>query len=322
VSETNHETKFIYGTPAINARAADWVIARRESGEWSEARQAELDAWLASSPANAIAYFRIDSTWSRADRLNALRPPKMPREQSPILRRIVAAFAGTGLVAFVVVQSLHLTDDKKVYSTAVGGQMTISLGDGSQVELNTDTRIRIADGAGERKLWLDKGEAYFNVRHDPTNPLVLWVDGQRIVDVGTKFIARLDGEQTRIVVQEGSVLFEPQASNKQLSLVPGDVLVATAKTVSVSKKSTHDLATELGWRNGVVTFKRTPLAQAAAELNRYAARKIIVADVTARNMTISGTFPVHNVALFSRLVNVGLGLHVQDGTEDIVITSK
>ena len=325
MSDTNVETQFAYGDRAINARAADWVIARREGVDWTETRQSELDAWLAESSANTIAYLRIDSTWSRADRLGALRPPGRPHAHErlrPLLARVGAALAALLVVGVVASSFMHINESAKTYSTAVGGRTTITLSDGSRLELNTDTSVRISDKKAERKVWLDKGEAYFDVRHDPAHPFLLLIGDHRIVDVGTKFIVRRNASQTRVAITEGSVRFESGMSGKQLTLGPGDVVVATSKSVFVSKEPAQDLAVELGWRIGVVTFRHTTLVDAAAELNRYDVKRIVVADRAARSMRISGTFPVHSATLFARLVGAGLGLHVDDRVQGIIIISR
>jgi transmembrane sensor len=55
----------------IEAAAAAW-FAKRESGDWNAADQAQLDAWLDSSTACRIAFVRIVTAWERSGRLNAL----------------------------------------------------------------------------------------------------------------------------------------------------------------------------------------------------------------------------------------------------------
>jgi len=324
MSEPASEQMIIYGNPEINSRAADWVIAKREGQDWSPSQQAKLDAWLAEASANMIAYLRIDQAWARAGRLNALRPPR-PRPSGGRLSavgRLTAAVAALALVGVIVVPPLRTKDEVRAYATGIGGRATISLGDGSKIDLNTDTKIRISDARAERKLWLDKGEAYFDVVHDAAHPLVLATGNYRIIDLGTKFFVRVDGSSTRVSVQEGSVAFVPKTSDRKLTLRAGDALVATGKDFSVVRKSPVDLAEQLGWRTGVVIFKHTSLADAAAELNRYDEQKLVVADELARMKTVSGTFPAHNPALFARLVRVGLGLHIDQSSRSIVISSQ
>ena len=95
----------------INATASRF-LERRDLGRWSEADQAELDAWLNESSAHCAAFWRLEAVWQDADRLSALRSfkPQIPnaeprREFWPILRRAVAATiviaaVGTGCNAY------------------------------------------------------------------------------------------------------------------------------------------------------------------------------------------------------------------------------
>ena len=231
------QTQTAASPQAINSRAADWVIAKREH-EWTDALQAELDAWLAQSPAHMVAYLRIDTAWSRADRLNALRPsatpPGVPRVK-PMLARAAIAFAALLVVGVVAAPFVHLERGREnLFHHAWRPHH-----DCAERWLAGRTQHRYGDPhfrqERRRKVWLNRGEAYFDVRHDPVHPFLLSIGDHRVVDVGTKFTVRRDASQTRIAVAEGSVRFEPAASGKQLTLVRGDVLVATPQAVSVSK---------------------------------------------------------------------------------------
>lgn len=54
----------------IEEDAAAWLV-KRDSGEWTQADQVELDAWLAAS-AHRVAFIRLEGAWRRAERLQAL----------------------------------------------------------------------------------------------------------------------------------------------------------------------------------------------------------------------------------------------------------
>lgn len=58
----------------IEALAAGW-LARRDSGRFSLEDQAELDAWLAASTANRVAFIRLEAAWQQANRLKVLGTP-------------------------------------------------------------------------------------------------------------------------------------------------------------------------------------------------------------------------------------------------------
>jgi len=65
----------------IEHEAADW-LARRDSGAWSEADARAFAEWQGASTAHRIAVLRIETTWQRADRLQALGAG-VPRGQIP-----------------------------------------------------------------------------------------------------------------------------------------------------------------------------------------------------------------------------------------------
>lgn len=67
----NPDMKPSMNSAAIEAAAAAW-FAKRESGEWSAADQAQLEAWLDASTAHRIAFIRIVTAWQRSGRLSAL----------------------------------------------------------------------------------------------------------------------------------------------------------------------------------------------------------------------------------------------------------
>ena len=153
-----------------NTRAADW-LQRREFWNWSEADQAALDAWLDESLAHRVAYHRLEAAWQRTDRLAALRGYRHEEiasgDAGRLFLRAAAAFIAVAVIGAAA--AIYTWQPKaKSYSTATGERETLSLSDGSQIELNTNTslRARMTTGA-ERQVWLDKGEAYFQVKHDP-----------------------------------------------------------------------------------------------------------------------------------------------------------
>ena len=56
-----------------------------------------------------------------------------------------------------------------------------------------------------REIWLDKGEAYFQVRHDAAHPFVVMAMGHRVEDVGTKFVVRRRADSIEITMLDGRV---------------------------------------------------------------------------------------------------------------------
>ena len=172
-------------------------------------------------------------------------------------------------------------------------------------------------------MWLDKGEAYFQVKHDPAHPFVVMSGNRRITDLGTKFLVRRDNDRFEIAVMQGRVWFDSsgkRAAEQTALLTQGDEAIASANSLAVRKESDQKLARQLGWRQGTLVFDRVSLATAAREFNRYNSRKIVVADAQAANQMIGGTFPATNVDAFTSAVQLAFGMHVQNRGNEIVIS--
>ena len=308
----------------IQSRAADWLLERRE-GQWSDERQIELDAWLEESLAHRIAYWRLDAAWGRADLLGAMRrpafqrPPAPKRKAWPNLLRITAAVLTVGAVAGAMQWFEAGKTGEKIYATAVGERERLTLADGSQIELNTDTQVRTEIAANQRKIWLDKGEVYFEVKHNEKKPFVVMVGDHRITDIGTKFVVRRDQSEFKVSVLEGTVRLEDSRTAPKI-LTKGEIAVASSTRTQIVRQSQRELADAMGWQRGVLVFDHTTLGDVAVEFNRYSTTKIVIADPKIAALTIDGTFPSNNSRAFMRLAQAVLGLSVDDRGGEIVIS--
>jgi transmembrane sensor len=313
-------------TPAedIHGLAVDWMLQKRDCESWNEQDQKNLDSWLAESSAHLVAYWRAEASWNRTEVLSALRPLRAgasaaPRWRWPLSGMAASAFLLVALSAAVLYQSLPRYT---TYTTAVGGHKTLALGDGSQVELNTDTVVRVADVGGQRKVVLDRGEAFFQIKHDANRPFIVIAQGHRITDLGTKFLVRESEGELEIALVEGRARFDDKGRDgkvRSLLLAPGDVVSATADSVSIARKTAASLGNELSWRHGVLVFKHTLLADAVAEFNRYNTRKLVITDPAVARLEIRGTFRTEDMAVFADMARDALGLRVSTRGDNIVV---
>ena len=302
---------------AIELEAAQW-IERREFGGWCETDDAELGAWLDQSLSHRVAYDRLDLGWQKAGRMTVLRQGQLrPAEKAtaPTARPILPKFAVVaGIAAAAIAGWFELSPPAQVtYATSVGGREIVRLVDGSQIELNTNTAIRIADRRNHREVWLDRGEAYFEVTHDAAHPFIVNAGNVRLTDLGTKFSVRRNGDRLNIAVSEGGVRLETE-SGPAKDLAPGQVALATPSGISIQREEKTELKNALAWRSGVLIFHHTTLADAAAEFNRYNHRQIEIADPKIARLEIGGTFPTTDVEGFAEVSRDVLHLRVvKDG---------
>jgi transmembrane sensor len=312
----------------IEKVAAHWRLRQDEPG-WTAQDEAALEAWLAESTLHEVAYVRLDHGWRSIERLNALKGAK-PTAQSRRSWRfapqlLAAGFAltvlGGGLFAGVQTGAIG----RSVYATPIGGRQVVPLSDGSRVELNTDSRLRASVRSTHREVWLDRGEAYFEIAHDPSHPFVVHAGDQRVTVLGTRFsVLRQPDGRVRVAVVEGRVRVEPAESrgvSRPAIMTRGDTVIASGVSLLATPKSEARVDAQLGWRDGLLIFDQVSLAEAAGEFNRYNKKRLVITDSAAAAIPIGGRFEAANVETFVRLIREGFRLKVEERGDEIRISS-
>jgi len=324
---TSSETAVPGNAADIQLRAAEWIMEQNEDGRWSEGRQSELDTWLAKDPAHLLAYWRLKAAWERTHRLAALQIAPLDARRNtpaksnrPLMFRLLAATAVVAVAGgWLLLRAPEASE--KTYATSVGGHEIVSLADGSRIELNTGTEIRVRPQG--RTVELVRGEAFFQIRHDSLKPFTVLAQGHRVTDLGTKFLMRADGKKLTVTLLDGSVRFESdgaQARSHSEVLEPGDVAIATANSVSVTQRAPQALVDASAWRKGMLVFRDQALAQAISEFNRYNREQMVVEGARASNVKIDGTFRADNVTGFTNMVEHVLDLKVRKHGQQIAIS--
>jgi transmembrane sensor len=183
------------------------------------------------------------------------------------------------------------------YATVVGAQQTYALPDGTEVQLNTDTALAVNFTAGERRVTLERGEAFFHVARNPARPFIVTAGGTETRVLGTQFVVRLGAHETEVVVAEGHVAFGATGASPA-SLTAAQRAVLGAGATAAPRVATLDpasLARRLAWRSGRLDFKEVPLREVIAEFNRYNARKIVLRDPETEMIGITGAWDVANI---------------------------
>jgi transmembrane sensor len=306
----------------VRVEAADWILKQRFQENWTEQDQRELDAWLAQSTANLLNYLRLEAAWKQTDRLAALRGSMRAEPASarwPFLTQIAAAFV---LVAVAGAIGMHYFQrpQQKIFSTPVGGRERVVLADGSFIELNTDTVLRLTADGSSRIVYLDRGEAYFKIHHNAARPFAVIAGDHRVTDLGTAFSVRREPREVAVALVEGRARFDAQKNPATLELTPGDEVIATRAGISRTEKPLAELIKALSWRRGVLVFYGATLADAAAEFNRYSITKLVIADPEVAQLKINGTFQTNNVQAFADATRVVLKLKLESRNAEILIS--
>lgn len=318
----------------VEAEAARW-LARQDAGELDSAEEAEFRRWIDASTAHRVAFLRMKSLWTRADRLRLVagggllasdlvddRAEEEPAGLRPSWRRWRLP-AGAATLAAAAAAAWLLLAGPQDYATPVGGFERIPLADGSRVELNTNTAIGVSYGRRGRRIELDRGEAFFQVARDESRPFVVEAGEFRVTAVGTAFSVRREGTGIELVVTEGVVRVD-HSEGPQIGpplLVPAGRRVELEPTGPiVTRASDAQMEAELGWRDGVLVFADRPLRELVAEFNRYNRRQLVVLDPAVGNIRVAGRFRPTNLDGLLRLLRPGFGVEaVPYGSERIVL---
>jgi transmembrane sensor len=335
----------------IEQEAADW-LARRDARPWTDVDQVAFDDWLAVSPIHKVEFLRMEYAWEESLRLKALgagvQSNKAPRPgrwvlsalfsggvadrssrtpAAPAMRRLrlPMALAASVLVAVAAAAWLTASYYGGRHSTTVGQLSHITMADGSQVTLNTDSVVRVAVNTKERRVELQRGEAFFQVAKDPSRPFIVTVGERRVIAVGTQFSVRREGTDAQIVVTEGTVRIEtgePTALSPAASVPAGSVAHASQAGTSIRSRPLAQAEELISWRTGILVLHDMTLVEAAAEFNRYNARKIVIRDPLVGAMHISGSFRATNAEAFARLLERGYPLQADTRDADIILTQR
>ena len=320
-------------------RAAEWLIAQ-EDGPLAPEEQASFDAWFAASDGNKAAYWRLEAAWQEVDRIRALGPRDEtlePGRWQVWQRRAWRPLALAASIALVAglwtlsprmagfIPSLGSQEEvpQQAFATSLGMIKQIGLEDGSSVELNTLSVLRTQITSTRREVWLDKGEAFFEVARREGRPFIVYAGDRQITVLGTKFSVRRDGEKVTVSVLEGSVRVDELNDNRVVRssvIVGGNIAMAQGAATLVTARSEEEVQDTLSWRSGMLSFDQLPLPAIAAEFNRYNTKRIVIEDGALANVRISGTFPSEQPDAFARLLRDAYGFGLTETATEIRVS--
>ncbi|MDA5193661.1 FecR family protein [Govanella unica] len=301
------------GPKSIPQTAEEWC-ARMHSGQVTGADRTAFADWMDGAPENRSEYDATQKLMQLSRGLGGYPDlgAALGLEQSRTWR-IQPALIAASVAAALMIGGVGIWWQYRVidYATLVGEQKTVTLADGSVVDLNTDTTLDVAIGGSKRQLVLEKGEAFFVVSPDKARPFVIKTAQGEIRVVGTKFNVRTDGEAMVVTVLEGHVRVA-RGQEAPFDLVADDQLRLDA-TGAVQKKSGADLAQVAAWRRGQVYFDNASLAEVIGEFNRYSAQKYVLHNKKLAQLKLSGVFRTGdpNALLYALSESFGIVVEVR-----------
>lgn len=364
----------------ILEEASTWFVDLSE-GELTEQAREQFSQWLRASPEHVRAYLQISALWEDtpllgkgrgedADTLiartlaarNVVRvdpaakgPTPEPRLRTPgrfftPLRLSIAA-----ALVLVAVGIAFWFQQRGLYETAIGEQRSLTLADGSIIDLNAQSRLRVHFTAAERSIELLDGQALFHVAHDTARPFVVHTGTARVRAVGTQFDVYRRSAETIVTVVEGkvavlsdSLLAQPAAAATRstppgasepmpagqgatdsillsqgtaggLLLTAGEQVTLTAQA---TPRPTHtDVTAATAWTQRKLVFASSPLTEVADEYNRYHPKRLVIRDPQLASFLVSGVFSATDSAALVAFLRAQPNLDVHETDTEIQISS-
>lgn len=328
--------------------AADWFV-RLQSTEVSVEETLEWQTWLNESPLNSEAFARIEET------SQVLRDVRTP-EGAPLSLRArdrydgsvpivdwkqphaerwpwaaLATAASIAMIGLVFAFSKPSAEANTV-ATAVGENRSVTLSDGSIIELGGDTQIEVVLSANSRAIELTKGEALFKVAKDAARPFRVRAGEATIIAVGTEFNVERDSDRAVVSVTEGRVVVKPVAGLLPVALLQqfkpklrsvhldaGQQTTAGSAGIEEPTKI-EDPAT--GWQIGHLAFRLQPLRYVLEDVNRYAPKPIVLENEGMGALVITGTVERENIGGWVKSLEHAFDLQATEESAQIVLRPR
>ncbi len=283
-------------------------------GDASSEIQKEVEGWLCADESHESILLNLAKIYfaGRTNRRIKAREPEAAydavlnrikgRKRTLWLQRVSVAAAC--LLFFVLggatVYWMNLSQEESQMITVnsnAGMRTHLELPDGTKVCLNSGSQLIYPSvfRSSKRNVSL-RGEAYFEVDHQPSRPFIVHMadDRVRIQVLGTTFNAQAYPGEDRIetTLVEGKVVLniknqEGRFSTKELS--PSEKAIVDMPTGRCEVKKIEP-SLETAWVDGKLIFKNTPLPDVLRKIAYFYNVKFKIEDPVINSYSFTGTF--------------------------------
>jgi transmembrane sensor len=180
-------------------------------------------------------------------------------------------------------------------STRNGEVKKFLLPDSSSVTLNAGSRIRYNVDFSKREIFLDEGEAFFDVKHDTARPFEVKAASTTTTVLGTAFGVRAYSsmKNIRVTVARGKVSVantsERKGARNPAYLLPNDQLTFDQNTNTTSQTKI-DAQSYMAWLSGVLRFDNERLGEIGIILEKKFGIPVVLSEKTLGEKHLSASF--------------------------------
>lgn len=279
----------------IDERVLDQALAWQAALEQDDADWDGYIAWLEADPRHretfdsvALVAAAVDDHRGEIGNLLVAQTP-MERPRTRLARAFV--YAGGSVAAaialMVAVPVLWTPSSVQTYSADNGRSRSVALANGVRVTLSPASSV-VVRGKDAARIELTRGEAFFDIRHDPARSLTVSAGDYSISDIGTRFSVNLAAGTFRVGVSEGRISVASPRSEQDVEVAAGHQLVGGRDGLTLSPVAAGEVGS---WRMGHLSYSDAPLSLVVADISRYSGKPILI-DPSLEKTHFSGTLVI------------------------------
>lgn len=271
----------------------DELLFKYFSNEASADEVAQIEQWLEEDPARQSefdsAHYLFNAMILHSDELSKMTTPgaleKTSRKSK--VRRLVYRYAAAaaavviaGLSGVFVDREINynkMTAQTNVLEVPAGQRMSVTLSDGTQVQLNGNSRIEypVIFSRKQRNVKLS-GEAFFEVKHDERHPFIVETFASKVEVLGTRFNVYADeaSEYFSAALVDGKVkVTTNDETAEQVVLAPDEMVKFVNNHLVVTKVDAENL---ISWTEGYVNLADTDFESLMHRFENVYGVKIVI----------------------------------------------
>ncbi|AZC18734.1 MULTISPECIES: FecR family protein [Pseudomonas] len=286
---------------AITQAAAQWCMRLHEP-DCSDVERLAFQQWHDADPLHAFEYEAMREIWEVADQLPPTTLAPAPFQRAP--RRTWQRYGAAAAIALCALplaaySGWELGWLPSSYERFEAGDSlrSVTLADGSQVELNLGSSLVYSNYKDQRRVTLKKGEAFFKVSHDSSHPFVVKAANGQVKVTGTQFNVWMYEDQVRVTLLQGSVLVSSNTAlpGEGFRLEPGMQARYKGGDYEPQISQTYSNDSSLAWRNGKLVLDNLSLTEALPLINRYLEMPVQVADSHTGQIRVGGIYDTRQI---------------------------
>jgi len=189
------------------------------------------------------------------------------------------------------VETLYVTENPitSTIHTPLGSRISFDLPDGTRGWLNSGSLLEYQLPFNYNRQVTIRGEAWFDVKKDVSNPFIIYAGRSKVTVLGTKFNLNAYPEENyvEVVLEEGKVEFTAPGLNSEVEMKSNDRLVYSKNSVHVT---TTDPKKYAAWVEGKLMFRSDPLPEVARRIARWYNVEVELMEKDLEKDVIRGTF--------------------------------